>query len=389
MDFLVIVDLFSLLFLGLADNQVLPALFPLIGASLHQTVQTVGLLVVFYSLAAALASFFVGSLSDRYGRRPFLRGGALLFALASAAAAGVSSFTGLAAARALTGLAAGSLSTCAIAFAGDWFIYRVRGKAMGWISTAYFAAPLAVPLAGLMADRAGWRRVFLGFTVLGALTAAASLTLPEDRVAAHSTPQKLGETWRIFRAFLARRDTSAMLGIAFLVSGGLVSFLTYLGAWLQRSFGLSTTAIGLVFALGGGLAVISSPAGGALSDRFGKRWVSISSNVFLAPALLLVPLLPWGAGLLAAVGAVGVGVAVRQGPITALVTEMVPANERGSFVALRNICSQLGIGAAVFIGGFLYERHGYLAVTSLCAGMTALVAILLATHIAEPQAAGG
>jgi hypothetical protein len=33
----------------------------------------------------------------------------------------------------------------------------------------------------------------------------------------------------------------------------------------------------------------------------------------------------------------------------------------------------------------LYQRHGYVAVTTLCAAMTALVAILLTTHIAEPQ----
>ena len=30
------------------------------------------------------------------------------------------------------------------------------------------------------------------------------------------------------------------------------------------------------------------------------------------------------------------------------------------------------------------ERHGYIAVTTLCAAMTALVAVLLTTHIVEP-----
>jgi hypothetical protein len=34
----------------------------------------------------------------------------------------------------------------------------------------------------------------------------------------------------------------------------------------------------------------------------------------------------------------------------------------------------------------LYQRHGYVAVTTLCAVMTAAVAILLATHIDELQA---
>jgi predicted MFS family arabinose efflux permease len=66
-------------------------------------------------------------------------------------------------------------------------------------------------------------------------------------------------------------------------------------------------------------------------------------------------------------------------------TELIPGRRRGVFIALRNIASQLGIGLVVLAGGFLYQRHGYFAVTTLAAAMTALVALLLATHIAEPQ----
>jgi len=66
-------------------------------------------------------------------------------------------------------------------------------------------------------------------------------------------------------------------------------------------------------------------------------------------------------------------------------TEMVPAAQRGSFIAMRNISSQMGIGATAYVGGLLFQRSGYGAVTSLCAVMTAVVVILLATHIVEPQ----
>jgi predicted MFS family arabinose efflux permease len=77
--------------------------------------------------------------------------------------------------------------------------------------------------------------------------------------------------------------------------------------------------------------------------------------------------------------------AFRQGPLTALITELVPSNQRGAFIALRNIFSQTGIGAAAVLGGLLFERHGYAAVTTLCAAMTAVVALLLITHIVEPR----
>src|SRR5579859_6333980 len=115
MNYRVIAGLFLLLFLGLADNQTIPALLPQLSSSLHARVASAGFLVVFYSLAAALAAFLTGSLSDYYGRRPFLLAGAWFFVIASLAASFSRDFTALAGARAVTGFAAGALSTCSTA----------------------------------------------------------------------------------------------------------------------------------------------------------------------------------------------------------------------------------------------------------------------------------
>jgi predicted MFS family arabinose efflux permease len=380
-------NLFLLLFLGLADNQMIPALLPVLGRSLGTSIAVTGLLVVFYSLSAALAAFVIGSLSDHYGRSRFLQAGAFLFAAASFAAWLSPSFGALAVARAVTGFAAGTLSTCTIAFAGDWFPYEVRGKAIGWISSSYFVAPLTVPLAGLVAEHLGWPRVFLGFGALALVIALVARRLPRDRGSARHSESKLGATLAAFRSFLGRRDTAAMLLAAFLVSGGLVGFLTYIGEWLHARFALTTAQIGLVFMMGGLVAVIGAPLGGVLADRWNKRQVSIASNVLIAASVFGVPFLGWGLPLLGVICGASLGAGLRQGPLTALMTEMVPQAQRGSFVALRNICSQLGIGSAVFAGGLLYQRRGYSAVALLCALMTALVALLLVAYIPEPVSA--
>lgn len=389
-DFLIIGVLFLLLFLGLADNQTIPALLPLLIDSLHITVEQAGLLAVFYSVAAAFASLVTGIISDHYGRRPFLIAGAVVFCCASWIAAHVGSFTGLTVARGLTGLGAGTISTCSIAFAGDWFEYSVRGRALSWISTAYFAAPiLGVPLAAQVAGRLGWRDTFYFFAVLGALVALFALRLPRDQRAPSPSSEKWRATFRACRSFFKRRDTSAGLAIAFLVSGGLYGFIFYIGQWLNSSFGVSTETIGYVFMLGGLVALIGAPLAGSLSDRWGKRRVSIVGNILLALSVALVPFSSWGIGLLVVFGVTSLGAAARQGPLTALMTELVPTAERGSFIALRNVFSQMGIGLVVLAGGAIYERHGYIAVTTVCAAMTVLVAILLATHIVEPRSAPG
>ncbi len=388
MDFLIIGILFFLLFLGLADNQTIPALLPLLIDSLHITVEQAGLLAVFYSAAAAIASLVTGIFSDHYGRRRFLIAGALVFGCASWMSAHAAGFMDLTVARGLTGLGAGTISTCSIAFAGDWFDYSIRGRALSWISTAYFAAPiLGVPLAAQVADRLGWRNTFYFFAALAVVVALSSLGLPNDKRETVPSLETWRATFRSCRSFFRRRDTSAGLVIAFLVSGGLYGFLYYIGQWLNSSFGVPTRTIGWVFMLGGLVALTSAPLAGSLSDRWGKRPVSIAGNLLLALSVALVPFFPWGAGLLVVFALTSLGAASRQGPLAALMTELVPTAERGSFIALRNVFSQTGIGLVVLAGGAIYQRHGYLAVTTLCAVMTAVVAILLATHIVEPRKA--
>jgi MFS transporter, DHA1 family, inner membrane transport protein len=384
-DYRVIANLFLLLFLGVADNQMIAALFPVLGGSLHKTVEVVGLLVVVYSVTAALASFISGALSDHYGRRKFLLAGVILFAVASWISSQTRTYQELMLARALTGLAAGTISTCSIAFAGDWFDYRVRGKAIGLVSSAYFAAPIVgVPLAGQIADHYGWRHVFLFFAGLGLVVACFSLLLPKEHAISQPAVRKLSATLGVFRAFLKRRDIVAALCIAFLVSAGLVGFITYIGQWLSDHFRIPTSGITLVFMVGGIASLLGAPLGGILADRWGKRVVSIGSNILLGLAVAAVPFLHWGVWLFLVFGATGLGAAFRQGPLTALMTEMVPTAQRGFFIALRNIASQLGIGVIALVGGILYQRSGYIAVTSLCAAMTLLVAVLLTTHIVEP-----
>jgi DHA1 family purine base/nucleoside efflux pump-like MFS transporter len=361
-------------------------LLPSLVKSLGISLSTAGLLVVVYSLAAAVAAFFSGTLSDHYGRRRFLLAGGAFFAVASWAAAESRTLHELMLARALTGLAAGTLSTCSITFAADWFAYNVRGRAIGLISSAYFAAPiLGVPIAAQIADRFGWRRAFLFFAGLAVVATLATLRLPRERLNPQPSTKKLRAATEAFRSFLTRRDTAAALVIAFLVSGGLVGFLTYIGEWLNSSFGLPLRTIGWVFMLGGVVAVGSAPLGGILSDRWGKRAISIAGNILLAVAVAFVPFLPWGLGLLGVFALASLGAAFRQGPLTALMTEMVPPAQRGAFIALRNISSQVGIGATAYLGGVLFQRSGYSAVTSLCALMTAAAVILLSTHIVEPR----
>lgn len=382
----VVASLFLLLFTGLADNQMIAALLPDLMRAFHVTVGMAGMLVVVYAIAAAGAGFVCGTLSDHYGRRRFLLGGVLVFAAASWMASETSTFGGLMLARLFTGAAAGTISTCALTCAGDYFDYAVRGRATGLISIAYFAAPvIGVPAGAEIADRFGWRGTFVFFAVVACIAAGSMWLLRHERALLQRPERSLRATAAAFRSFAARRHLAAGIVIAFLVSGGMVGFLTYIGEWMSSRFGLTTSGIGWVFMYGGLVAVAGAPLGGVLSDRWGKQKVSIIGCIILAISLAVMPFYPWGILLLVVFGFTSLGTAFRQGPITALMTEIAPADLRGSYMAARGLLSQLGISATVFVGGILYERSGYAAVTGLCAIMTAGVVALLAVYIREPE----
>lgn len=385
----VVVNLFLLLFLGVADNQMISPLLPLIQKSFAVDVRGAGRLVVAYSLAAALSALLSGGLSDHYGRKSFLVGAALAFAVFSLLTHWAASFSMLLLLRVLIGLCAGTISTCSIALASDVFPYEKRGRAIGTISSAYFAALiLGVPIGSLVADRFEWRTIFPGLAAVALLIAGANAVfLPSRKIgmeSAHPDRHFLRARLQTFRKFFLRSDLLAASWMAFFVSGGVVGLITYIGVWLNTTFHVPIRSVGMIFLLSGTVSLVGAPLGGMLADRWGKRRISILSNMLLAVSILLIPVLRWGVPLFIVFGLLSLSAAFRQGPITALITELVEENERGSLVALRNIFSQLGIAAAAFLGGVLYDRWGYAAVAWLCALFTVLVGWLLARFIHEP-----
>jgi predicted MFS family arabinose efflux permease len=396
LDGWVIANLFLILFIGVADSQIIAPLLPSIAAFLGVSVSATGLLVVVYSLAAAGAALVVGAWSDRSGRNGFLRAALLVFSLSSLAMSYAADLEWLLLCRTLTGMAAGVLSACSIAYAGDYFAYEIRGKALGYISMANWAAVVvAVPVAAYVADSLGWQKNFLGLAVAGLVVSGLNfISMPRlllHRLAEEKPFTRAADDARpawmpsgTARSLRSRPDVVACMLIAFCVSGGIAGAVTYAGAWMNFQFRVTTQTIGLVFLAGGLLALGGAALGGVASDRYGKKSVGIASSVLLALSLALLPLLSWSGFLVGVFALANFAAAFRQGAVTALMTELAPRRGRGSFIAMRNIASQVGIATTALLGGILFERFGYGGVGFLCTALTLVVVLLLTTLIQEP-----
>ena len=385
---IVLTVLFLVFFLGISDNQMVSPLLPLMAKEFHLADGDIGKMIApAYAFAAAIAALIVGPASDHFGRRRFLLFASIVFGLSLLSVGLITGLRMLTAVRFFTGLAAGTFSTCSVAYVGDHFPYHKRGSAMSIVQAGYFVAlVVGVPLGSLLAERAGWRAGFMAFGALAVIVFFLVLALlPEDkhRHGVHSQSSDAGGRFKSIRLVFQTKERVAAIAAAFFVSAGFVGFILYMGAWLTQTLGLKTRQVGLVFAVVGIASLIGAIAAGPIADKLGKRGVSLISTMVLAGTLALIPILHWGAVLFATFLAASLAFAFRQGPVQALATELVPRRARGALVATRTTASQVGIGISTAVCGYLYDAYGYRAVGFFCA-VISLGAAVCITMMREP-----
>ncbi|GLS92452.1 MFS transporter [Psychromonas marina] len=131
----------------------------------------VGLAIGAYGLTQALLQIPAGMLSDKFGRRPIIYIGLLIFALGSLVAAFSESVYGVTFGRALQG--AGAIASAVLALAADVTREEQRPKAMGMIGVSIGIAFAISMVAGpLLAPLIGLKGLFM-ITACGALTGIA------------------------------------------------------------------------------------------------------------------------------------------------------------------------------------------------------------------------
>jgi len=171
---------------------------------------------------------------------------------------------------------------------------------------------------------------------------------------------------------------------SFGVSGATLAFLTFIPDYLNGQFGLQPVQISWLFVTAGVAAALASPVSGWLSDRFTKKKVFLVANTLLALPLLALNQLPWGGRLFGIFFLISLCVSFRQTALQTLQTELVLTERRGSFIALRNGCSQLGIAVSVLVSGTLYSTMGYGGVTAWAALLTLLSSLIFYWAVQEP-----
>ncbi len=242
----------------------LPALTRDLGASMSAAQLTMSALI----LAFGLSQLVWGPLADRYGRRPVLLTGLLLYTAASLGGTLAGSIDTLIAWRALQGAALAAAVVCARAMLRDLYEPQQAAQVMSLGLSGLGVIAITGPVVGGLAAAAwGWRAALGLVAAMGAVTLlfiALRLpeTLPRKNPRATALGPLLGTWWQI-----ARHPT--FLAWTLLVSftyGGLFTVLAGSSFVYIDLLGLSSVAYGL--AMG---AASTSYLAGTFACR---RWVA-------------------------------------------------------------------------------------------------------------------
>ena len=157
------------------DLQIVNLALPVIGEAFDVSQSTLAWAVNAYVLPFAVSILAVGRLGDRFGLRPVLTIGGLLFAAGAALSALAPAYGVLLAGRVVQGIGGAALLTIGLASISASFEGPARGRALGLYFAAGATAAVIGPLVGgVLTSLFGWPGMFWVQVPLAVGTAAAA-----------------------------------------------------------------------------------------------------------------------------------------------------------------------------------------------------------------------
>ena len=255
-----------------AIDAMLPAL-PAIGEALGVADDNRRQFVVTaYLLGFGFTQMLWGPLSDRYGRRPVLVTGLLLYVGFGLLAAVAASFPLLLGARMLQGGAAAATRVLVVSMVRDRFQGALMARVMSMTFVVFMLMPVLAPSVGqAILLFASWRAIFWALALWGgAMLAWSWLRLPETLDPANRRAISVAAIGGATAETLSNRLSLGYTLAVMLLMGGLMGYINSVQQIVTDVFGRADL-LALVFALIAGPMAVTSYANARLVERVGVR----------------------------------------------------------------------------------------------------------------------
>ncbi len=371
----------SLNFTHILDFMIMMPLSNYLIPALKITAFQFSILVASYSVSAFFSGLAIAMFIDRYDRKKSLILAYIGFLLGTLACGIAPTYGLLLASRILAGLFGGVIGAQVLSIVADIFTYERRGQAMGAVMGAFAAASIiGVPASLYMTNlfKFDWHIPFLMIGGLGIIFVPLIIRYVPPMT---SHIKVKSERHKIFDALITvckvPEQRSALVFSCLLMMGHFL-IIPFINPYLEFNMGFSKKMTPMIYLVGGMASLIAALMLGKYSDRVGKLPVFSWSVIFSLFMVLIITAMPnvhfsvvltfFAFWFIVATG--------RAITAQAMISEVVSADQRGSFMSVNGSVQQLGSGLAALSAGaivvtdksgkiFHYNYVGYLSIAVL------------------------
>ncbi len=273
-------------------DAMLPAL-PEIGQALSPgDINRAQLVLTAFVLGMGMGTFFTGPLSDAFGRKRVIAGGAILYIAAALVAWRAQSLELLLASRVVMGLGAAGPRVVGLAIVRDLFSGREMARIMSIAMMIFTLVPAIAPMlgAGIIAV-SSWRAIFLAFTLFALVIIAwMGLRLPETLPRQSRRPFRMPLLMGAVREMFAHPSVRLSIMVQTLCLGMLFTMLTMVQQVYDVIFDRGASFpfwFGFVALMSGSASLLNA----AIVVRVGMRRIvtwSLGAQILFSAAMLVL-----------------------------------------------------------------------------------------------------
>lgn len=228
------------------NDMYLPSL-PSMMKFFHCSVPTVQMGLTMGMIGLAAGEFFLGPISDKYGRKPLLIGTLVAFCIASIISIFSPTIHFFLGCRLFQGIGASGGYFLARSIPADLYSGRMLAKTMAIVGAINGIAPASAPVVGgIISDHWTWKGVFVALTIFGVLLLVFSPKLKESLT---SDKRYKGSTWASFGNYKVLLKNREFLIHVLLKGSALGLLYAYISSGpfiIENHFGFSQTVFGLI-----------------------------------------------------------------------------------------------------------------------------------------------
>ncbi|MFY0675230.1 MAG: MFS transporter [Bacteroidia bacterium] len=372
--------LFLTIFIDLLGFGIIIPILPTYSKELGASDFMVSVVGFIFPMVQFLFSPLMGSISDRFGRKPIITGSLLVNIVGYGLFAHAATIPLLFVARLLNGVGSANLGA-AQAYISDITPTEERAKAFGIIGAAFgLGFIFGPPLGGILKESYGIEVV--GYTLVALCVInllVVTFILPESlKDKNHSIKLKVNPLNGIVRAFRVPQTRSVIsMNFIFIVAFALMQLAAAL-LWAER-YGLTEREIGYVFMFIGFMsAIFQGAVVGIASKKIGEKKMLIVGSISLGIglAILATPSQAWFYPVeLLSMTLLAFGNSMLMPASTALVSKYSNQKEQGIMLGINQSMASLGRAVGFIFSATLYGVLYHLPFT-IGASLMVLVLIM-------------